>query len=202
MPSMSIQTVFPSIIYRSRVTGARTLNSKLINEINHLEIEDGAGQRWSEERYPGGYTSYGSLHRLHEISPTFHALDLALRPHIKAYAKSLGLSGARKLDMTDCWANVMRKGVHHGWHLHPQAVISGTYYLKTPRGAAPLKFEDPRLDRLMAAPLSPSRQRALWLEVPARESWVVLFESWMRHEVPINQSTSPRVSVSFNYSFF
>jgi uncharacterized protein (TIGR02466 family) len=38
--------------------------------------------------------------------------------------------------------------------------------------------------------------------LPARAGRVVLFESWLRHEVPPNQARGERVSVSFNYAWF
>jgi uncharacterized protein (TIGR02466 family) len=199
---MAIQSVFPSLIYQAKLSAVARLKLNLLNEINHLIDEDQAGQQWSAKRYPGGYTSYGSVSRLHEFSPTFHKLQMAVDPHLQQFSKKLGLDTRRSLSMTDCWVNVMPAGVHHGWHIHPQSVISGTVYLKTPQGSAPIKFEDPRLDKLMASPLSRERQNKLWLEVKALEGSVVLFESWMRHEVPINRSKTPRISISFNYSFF
>ena len=58
----------------------------------------------------------------------------------------------RELTMTDCWVNIMPRQVVHSLHLHPLATLSGTYYVKTPSGCPGLKFEDPRLDRFMAAP--------------------------------------------------
>jgi len=39
-------------------------------------------------------------------------------------------------------------------------------------------------------------------QVAARTGAVVLFESWLRHEVPANESAGERVSISFNYSWF
>jgi uncharacterized protein (TIGR02466 family) len=30
---------------------------------------------------------------------------------------------------------------------------------------------------------------------------VILFESWLRHEVPPNQASEDRISVSFNYAW-
>jgi len=36
----------------------------------------------------------------------------------------------------------------------------------------------------------------------ARAGQVVLFESWLRHEVSLNAVAAERVSVSFNYSWF
>ena len=68
-----------------------------------------------------------------------------------------------------------------------------------------LKLEDPRLDRFMAAPplrtkVRTDRQR--WVVIPAQAGKLVLFESWLRHEVPPNPSAASRVSVSFNYNWF
>jgi uncharacterized protein (TIGR02466 family) len=38
--------------------------------------------------------------------------------------------------------------------------------------------------------------------VPAEAGKVVLFESWLRHEVPANPIAGERISVSFNYNWF
>ncbi len=93
----------------------------------------------------------------------------------------------RELSLTDCWVNVMPPGVSHSLHLHPLSTLSGTYYVRTPRGAPGLKFEDPRLSRFMAAP--PKRADAAerpWVVLPARAGELLLFESWLRHEVVAN----------------
>jgi len=107
--------------------------------------------------------------------------------------------------MTDCWVNVMSHQVVHGLHLHPLASISGTYYVRTPRGCSGLKFEDPRLDRFMAAPprkVRARRDNQVWVTIPAEQGNLVLFESWLRHEVAPNPTEAERISVSFNYSWF
>ena len=205
---MSIQTLFPTLIYTSKLqrTGWREFNQRLLRECEQLRYDDIAGIRWSKRNYPGGYTSYGSLCRLQVISPTFKALEKKLRRHLDAYTESLefDLKG-RELAMTDCWVNVMPQHVVHGLHLHPLSTISGTYYVRTPRGSPGLKLEDPRLDRFMAAPPRKQGSRTnnrQWVTVPAEAGNLVLFESWLRHEVPPNVLTGERVSISFNYGWF
>lgn len=184
----------------------QSLNRQLLRECLQLQHDDVAGQRWSAKSYPGGYTSYNSLCRLQQISPTFARLERRLNRHVAAYARALELDlDGRQLAMTDCWVNIMPRGVVHSLHLHPLSTISGTYYVRTPRGCAGLKFEDPRLAQFMAAP--PRRAGARiehrpWITVPAQAGRLALFESWLRHEVPPNPSTTPRISISFNYSWF
>jgi uncharacterized protein (TIGR02466 family) len=180
-------------------------NQDLADEVAGLRDADVTGQRWSAKNYPGGYTSYGSHDKLHCISSSFAALEKALDRHVKQYAKDLGYDlRGRRLGMTDCWVNMMAGAVTHGLHLHPLSFISGTYYVQVPKGAAAIKFEDPRLDRLMAAP--PKRddvapRERLHYSVKPKAGEVVLFESWLRHEVPPSFTVQDRISVSFNYAW-
>jgi len=175
----------------------------LLDECRRIRQCDAAGRRWSARNYPGGYTSYGSLDQLHRMSSTFIRLRERIDRHVAAYARALQWDlRARRLEMTDCWANLMGRGSAHSLHLHPQAVISGTYYVKAPRGSAGLKFEDPRLSRFMAAPMRRTgarRELLAHVSFPARAGHVVLFESWLRHEVPAGGTAAERVSLSFNY---
>ena len=194
---MPVKALFPTEIYVARLGGraAPALNRDLLAECLQLREDDRGGQQWSKKNYPGGYTSYDTVHRMHQMSPTFGALQRALDRHVKAYAKALAFDlEGRALAMTDCWVNIMPQWVTHSLHLHPLSTISGTYYVRTPKGCAGLKFEDPRLDRYMAAP-----PRNAWTTVPAEAGNVVLFESWLRHEVPPNPSRGERISISFNY---
>jgi uncharacterized protein (TIGR02466 family) len=199
-----IDELFPTLVYTAPLGGgARALNGELLKECRAVRDRDPAGRRWSARNYPGGYTSYASLDQVHRLSSTFIALRERLDRHVAAYARTLhwDLRGGR-LEMSDCWINLMGRGSAHSLHLHPHAVISGTYYVKTPTGSAGLKFEDPRLSRLMAAPMRRAgarRQLMPHVLLPARAGRVVLFESWLRHEVPAGGSAAERVSLSFNY---
>ena len=46
--------------------------------------------------------------------------------------------------ITDCWANVCRRGEHHRAHIHPNNVLSGVYYAAAPNGCGDIVFDDPR----------------------------------------------------------
>jgi uncharacterized protein (TIGR02466 family) len=196
---MAIRALFPTLIYQAALTksASRQFAQTLADECRALAASDAAGRRWSARHYLGGYTSYGSLDRLHLVSSVFAALRRRLDRHVATFARRLDydLTG-RSLAMTDCWVNVMPSGVVHSLHLHPTSFISGTYYVAVPKGAGALKFEDPRLSRMMATP-----PRKAHVSAPARAGDVVLFESWLRHEVPPARFSGERISISFNYAW-
>jgi uncharacterized protein (TIGR02466 family) len=203
---MTTRSLFPTLLYDDRLLprGGRAFNARLLRECRQLREDDAAGRGWSATNYPGGFTSYSSASRMHQVSPTFAALEKALSRHVRHYARALEFDlTSRTLAMTDCWVNIMPRGVVHSLHLHPLSTISGTYYVQTPAGCPGLKFEDPRLDRMMAAPpLRRGAARQPWFVLPATTGRVVLFESWLRHEVPPSTVRAERISVSFNYSWF
>src|SRR6476620_9197008 len=124
---MAIRALFPTLLYRAplaRTAGAR-FHRTLLDECQALAASDAAGQRWSARNYLGGYTSYGSLDPLHQVSSVFAGLARRLDAHVKAFPRRLpyDLRG-RSLAMTDCWLNVMPAGVVHSLHLHPTSFIS------------------------------------------------------------------------------
>lgn len=205
---MPIHALFPTNVYTAALNreSPRAFNQQLRRECVQLAMDDEAGRKWSAKNYPGGYTSYHSASRMHELSPTFATLQRKLDRHVAKYVRELELDmEGRTLSMTDCWVNIMPKQVVHGLHLHPLATISGTYYVRTPKGCSGLKLEDPRLDRFMASPPKRSdarRENRPWVVIPAEAGQVILFESWLRHEVAPNPVEAERISISFNYSWF
>ncbi len=200
-----IQSWFPTQIYCAPLltTGGDKLNRELLLECQQVREFDEEGQRWSSKNYPGGYTSYGSMDQLHRFSSTFMELNRQLDRHVRAYAKAQDWDlGGRRLEMTDCWVNIMPFATVHSLHLHPNSVVSGTYYVATPKGCAGLKFEDPRLASFMAAPPRLAERRPsnqVFVTYPASAGHVILFESWLRHEVAANPVKAERISLSFNY---
>ncbi len=205
---MRIQALFPTCIYHAPLqrTGAKALNRELIKETNQIRGYDIEGQKWSKKNYRGGYTSYGSLDKLHQMSSTFRELEKKLNRHIKTFAEHIQFDlKNRELVMTDCWVNVMPEHTVHGLHLHPTSTISGTYYVRMPKGCSSIKFEDPRLANMMAAPPRKTDARPenrQFVEYPAEAGSLILFESWLRHEVASNPTRSERISISFNYNWF
>jgi uncharacterized protein (TIGR02466 family) len=167
--------------------------------------DDEAGQRWCEEQGYPGYTSYASLSDLPWRFPVFEALKTGLDAHAHGFAKQLHFDlGEGRLELEDIWINILPEGGMHASHIHPLSVISGTTYVAMPEGTSALKLEDPRHAMMMASP--PRRKDAPeelqpFVYVKPKVGEVLMWESWLRHEVPMNMSEDERISVSFNYKW-
>lgn len=198
-----IATLFVTKLYRAALEDARARNAELLKACRTIAADDAAGQAWSKERGYRGYTSYASLNDLPKRDPDIAALVKQLDKHAAAFAKALHLDLARKLKLDSIWINVLDPGGAHSGHIHPHAVLSGTYYVDVPLGASALKLEDPRHPLMMAAPPrrddAPESERT-FVYVAPKAGEVLMWESFVRHEVPMNGAKKARVSISFNYS--
>lgn len=198
-----VRSFFATQIYTASLKQPkwRSFNTQLQRECLQVQHDDQAGRRWSQRNYPGGFTSYSSANRMQQRSPTFAQLERNLSRHVLKFAQQLGFDAKNyPLAMTDCWVNIMPPGVAHGLHLHPLATLSGTYYVSTPASVPGLKFEDPRLDRFMAAPPRTGKSTPQpWVILPVSAGQLIIFESWLRHEVTANTTKSTRISISFNF---
>jgi len=205
---MAVRHLFATPVYEASLSTDRkfeNFNAELEAACRMLAAEDGAGRAWSKEHGYGGYTSYASLDDLPHRDPAFGELKTRLDRHAKAFAKDLSFDlGAGRLKLDSLWVNILRPGAAHSGHIHPHSVISGTVYVATPRGASALKLEDPRLPLMMAAPPrtaeAPEAARA-FVYLQPQAGTVLMWESWLRHEVPANQARAERISISFNYGW-
>ena len=196
-----IENLFVTQLYRAQITGQALAG--LLETCLGIAAEDRAGQAWSRKNAYPGYTSYASLSDLPVRASMFATLTKRIDTHVDRFAQALELDlGDRRLRLDSIWINVLEPGGHHTAHIHPHSVISGTYYVDIPSGASAIRFEDPRLPQLMAAPPrleAASRSNRQFVAVEPTTGTLLLWESWLRHEVPVNTARSERVSVSFNY---
>jgi uncharacterized protein (TIGR02466 family) len=204
----TLTNLFVTPLYRAK------LNDLAKKKVSYDELrdtciaiaeDDEAGQEWCErEGYPG-YTSYASLDDLPWRAPIFGDLEKALDKHVAAFCEALGFDlQGKKLKCNAFWINILPEGGTHSSHIHPHSVISGTTYVAMPAGTSALKLEDPRLAMMMLSPLRKKdapQELQPFVYVKPEVGELLLWESWLRHEVPMNMSEEERISVSFNYNW-
>ncbi len=203
-----ITSLFVTRLYRAALNDlAKTPVdfAELKRTCDSIAEDDEAGQAWCEENGYPGYTSYASLADLPWRFPLFGDLQKVLDKHVEAFCQDLGFDlQGKKLKCDSLWINILPEGGTHASHIHPHAVISGTTYVAMPEGTSALKLEDPRLPMMMNAPVrkkdaDPSLRAFVYVQPKAGD--VLLWESWLRHEVPMNMAEDERISVSFNYNW-
>jgi uncharacterized protein (TIGR02466 family) len=205
---MALRTLFPTSIYEASLASERGFagfNDELEAACRMLAEEDRAGRAWCKAHRYGGYTSYASLDDLPQRASVFDALRRKLDGHARAFSEALELDlGRGRLRLDSLWVNILKPGAAHSGHIHPHSVLSGTVYVAVPPGASALKLEDPRLPMMMAAPprrvdAQEANQSFVYLQPQAGS--VLMWESWLRHEVPANAAKAERISISFNYGW-
>ena len=204
---IKIDSLFVTRLYRSSLSEFTEGPDAVELENSCLSIadDDQAGQAWCEENDYPGYTSYASLDDLAWRFPIFKDLVSVLDKHVAAFVKDLQFDlDDKKLKMDSMWINILPEGGSHTSHIHTHSVISGTTYIAIPNGAGAIKFEDPRSAMLMAAPERKSDARnelRKFVSIAPEVGEVLLWESWLRHEVSLNKAEEERISVSFNYGW-
>jgi uncharacterized protein (TIGR02466 family) len=200
-----IESLFVTRLYRAALAefGMAPDAGELETSCIVIAEDDEAGQDWCEENDYAGYTSYASLDDLAWRFPIFKDLVKVLDKHVAAFVKDLEFDlNDKKIELDNLWINILPPGGVHTSHIHPHSVISGTTYVTMPEGASAIKYEDPRLPMMMAAPGRSADARAdlrSFVYVAPKVGDVLLWESWLRHEVPLNMADEERISVSFNY---
>ena len=202
-----IKSLFATRLYTAALSDFSTLidGSELESSCLAIAEDDEAGQNWCEENDFPGYTSYASLTDLDWRFPIFKDLITALDMHVEAFVQDLDFDlGNKKIKLDSLWINILPFGGVHTAHIHPHSVISGTIYVAMPAGTSAIKFEDPRLATMMAAPSRAKGAREelrSFIYAEPNIGDVLLWESWLRHEVPMNMADEDRISISFNYSW-
>jgi len=199
---MPVRSLFVTRLYEAELGNAGLL-ADLSHSIRTLAQEDHAGRRWSKDHSYAGYTSYASLADLPRRDPAFADLARLLARHAAKFAEDCAFDLRRKPKLDSLWVNLLRGGGHHSAHIHPHSIISGSLYVEVPAGSGAIRFEDPRLPIMMAAPQrskDAAEDLQTFVTVEPRPGLLILWESWLRHEVLPGRGRGERLSISFNFA--
>jgi uncharacterized protein (TIGR02466 family) len=190
-----VRDLFVTRLYEAELGDAHLLG-QLARSIRAFAEDDEAGRGWSREHHYSGYTSYASLNDLPKRDPAFADLARLLTRHALAFARDCAFDLARKPRLDSLWVTLLKSGGHHSGHIHPHSILSGTLYVEVPPGSGAIRFEDPRLPLMMSAP----PRADTFVTVEPRPGLLLMWESWLRHEVLPGTGRGERLSISFNFA--
>lgn len=186
--------MFPTLVWKMQLAQDTyaPLNKKLKKKIFVLTRSN------SNLSKKGKMQTDQTLHQL----PEFEELNGIINQASGGFMEFLKLS-YESFEITGCWANISPPGDGHKPHNHPNNYLSGVYYLQTQSGADRISFDDPRPQTNIISPptLEATDMNAGQIHINAREGLMILFPSWLQHQVPPNKSRQARISIAFNIMF-
>ncbi len=187
------EMLFSVPIWLRTVVDHERINKDLRTKIGALEASGSSIKRSNV----GGWHSAADLH----FSENFAEIRRIIGTACAQCAESLGFDfNGHHLKFAEMWANRNGPGAYNRAHIHPNAFLSGAYYVTLPPDAGDIEFYDPVRERAMQA--LPLKSRNLLnsqsVEYECEEGSLVIFPAWLQHAVAANNSSSDRISISFN----
>ena len=103
--------------------------------------------------------------------------------------------------ITQSWLNVTKPKEQHHSHCHHNSIISGVFYISTEETDS-ISFYNPNqilMDQIKVEQKEYNLWNSLKWTFPVENNVIILFPSWLHHEVNPNQeATKDRISLSFN----
>ena len=187
---MIIEKFFPTIIYGKDV---QLDNNKLAQDIVN----------WSNQDKGVSKTNYKGWHSTTDMGqkPEYQQLVTELlRMQKEIYANE---HIDRHAILGNMWANINPPGGLNQPHIHPNALFSGVYYVKSQPNCGRLKVMDPRpgVQFIMPTRKPGNPGKDMWRDVNIEPvvGRIIMFPAWLWHSVEPNKSNDIRISVSFNF---
>jgi len=187
---MIAEGFFPTLIYAEDVN----LDTKQIaNDIVEWSKQD----KGVKKTNMNGWHSQTNMHQM----PQFKLLvDELFKMQHKIFKEEWLNSKPRLGNM---WANINYPGGYNKPHIHPNSLFSGVYYVQSEPNSGKLVCNDPRpgIQSNMPTRINGQPPKHLWREVhiEPRVNRILMFPSWLWHNVEPNESNNIRISVSFNF---
>ncbi|WP_310489777.1 TIGR02466 family protein [Chamaesiphon sp. VAR_69_metabat_338] len=185
---------FPTPIWHFNLDNCDRLNNTLIQEIKIEQQHDRQGRKQSNVL---GWHSANDLHQ----RASFTEFTKIISEHVLEVATCLHWDLAKiSLEIDSCWAIVNGKLASNSVHNHPNSVLSGVYYLQAPENSGVISFSDPRPAAQVLVP--PITEFSPWtlpkISYKPQVGTMLIFPSWLLHNVEMNLSGELRISLSFN----
>ena len=187
---MIIEKFFPTFIYGKDV---QLDNNKLAQDIINWSNQDSGVKKTNYK----GWHSTTDMH----TKPEYQQLITELMRMQKEIYDNENL--ARKPILGNMWANINPPGSMNMPHVHPNALFSGVYYVKSQPNCGRLKIIDSRpgvqYNMPVRKPGNPGKDMWRDVNIEPVTGRIIMFPAWLWHGVEENKSNDIRISVSFNF---
>ena len=170
-------------------------------EINTKYLKNILLEKESEEKSEkmsniGGWQGKGVL----QFDRRFSSLIMVIGEYFETVIKKeLNYRSDIVFQIQNMWGNVNRQGDINSLHVHPGADWSFCVYINTADSCGDIIIQDPRIRKdVICDHWAKKDDTPYQVSVEPAEGMLIVFPSYMMHEVESNKSTEPRISISGN----
>jgi uncharacterized protein (TIGR02466 family) len=192
-----ILLLFPTVVLRDNIDNCSTLNRDLVTEVERIRASSAGVKRANR----GGWHSSPDLQTLG--NPVFNAVVDHIRARLGVWVEAnFELPQTPDATLWDIrlWANVNQRGDFNVGHNHfgTGNVASGVYYVRCggPEAGGATVFLNDRARELLAN--SPVVLKSSDYPVIPQDGALLIFPSWLSHEVRPYLGSEKRVTLAFN----
>lgn len=138
--------------------------------------------------------------------PEAQSLIEEINGRLEALRQNINYRDDLDLRVESMWININHPYSYNSPHTHPNSYMSGVYYVKVPENSGKLILKHPSILQPLFTPQgvikSYDESNCSKWTVDPEEGKLVIFPSWIEHEVTQNLSGEDRISIAFNTSFY
>jgi len=187
---------FQTPVWSRKVVDHERINAHIMTVLEKLEAKTDPVTRSNV----GGWHSHDQIHRGEELAEIRRIIGTSCVECARFMEFDFDNFD---LAIKEMWLNKNGPGDFNKAHIHPNAILSGAYYVQAPEGSGNIELYDPVPARLMNVYPIKKRKRinSQAVEYRAEDGLLLIFPSWLQHAVQPNRSDDYRVSISFNIGF-
>ncbi len=191
--SYKVTNLFPSSIHRLGINNFNDYKNKLVEETYQEKNEDPKGRKISNR---GGWQS-DQIEIQQCKSETLKKIITDSLSNFEPMSEKVSM-------FVEGWKNINEPGNFNVRHNHPRSDLSGVLWIKTPKNSGNIVFTSPHffnryqeIDSYTDEFKYNSNSYISYYFIP-KEGHILIFPSFLEHEVEINKSDEDRISYSFN----
>ena len=123
---------------------------------------------------------------------------------IEMYSKNIfqdyGIKKEFNVVIGNSWININTPGSYNEFHIHPNCVLAGVYYVSAPENSGNVVIHNNSIMQFINASYLDTNNKNTHPEVVYKPvtGKVIIFPSWLPHSVQPNNSKEDRISIAFN----
>lgn len=193
MSELNITALFPTFLFFKDYPNPTEFNARLLDEGNLLREMDPEGASISNR---GGWQSKEDINTYPQFAPLVRFVEDTMA-EVKEF---LGVTDDAMFRVGSAWVNFNARGDYNTRHIHSNSFFSAVYYVKVPENSGEFHLFDPNPVRTcFHVPYKESTAQNTFIHgVKPVEGRLLVFPSYVFHEVTANMSDEERCSIALN----